>query len=423
MRAKRTLRYLCGIQLLVVLAGCNEVAAPITPPIVPPLTPPIAAPDAIDTAAARLAWTFVENTTQAATGLAKPIYPYRFATVWDIGSLIGATYSAHQLGIVGDAEYDARMRRILGTLDSLPLFDGAAFNRTYDTETGGMVDRDEVASMVGYGWSATDIGRLLIWLRIVAVNQPSHGALAAHIVQRLDFSRLVAGGVLRGMNLDPVHGTRTGYAETGLGYEQYAAKGFALWGHRAATALDAAVNAKRVDLFGVSVSVDVRDKGKLTSEPYILLGLETGWYSDELRDQATRVLAAQEARFMNTGVMTMVSEDALPDPPHYFYYYSLYDQGQGFVVQEPENGTLVDQPRWVSTKAAFAWRVLFPGSYTRAALASVQRAAVPGRGWGSGVYEQSGAPTQEPNINTAAVVLESLAFQQRGRAFLGETIR
>jgi hypothetical protein len=428
MRLKRTIGYVCGLQLLITLAACNEVVAPVTPVVPPVVTPPVVTPpvvvaEPIDTAAARLAWTFVENNTQSATGLAKPIYPFQFPTVWDIGSLIGATYSAHELGIITDADYDARIQRILGTLGTLELFDNVAFNKTYDAQTGGMVDRNRVASATGYGWSATDIGRLLVWLRIVAVNQPQYAAQAARIVARLDMSRLVAGGILHGMDLDPVFGTRNPYAETGLGYEQYAAAGFALWGHRAATALDASINAKRVDLYGVSISVDARDNGRLTSEPYVMLGLETGWYSSDLRDQAMRLLAAQEARFTNTGVMTMVSEDALPDPPYYYYYYTLYGRGQGFVVEGPEDRTPVEQPRWVSTKAAFAWRALLPSSYTKAALASVQSAAVPGRGWGSGVYEQSGAPTGEPGLNTAALVLESIAYRKLGHAFIGGMIR
>jgi hypothetical protein len=422
MKLKWTLGCLCGLSLLTAAAACSDVAAPVTPPVTPPVTLPAPAPEAIDTAAARLAWTFVENNTQPATGLVQPIYPYRFATVWDIGSMIGATYSAHELGIIPDTTYDARIRQILGTLGTMPLFEGAGFNRTYDTQTGGMVDRSVTPSAVGYGWSATDIGRLLVWLRILAVNQPQYAAQAAHVVERLDFSRIVAGGVLHGMDVDSTYGTRNAYAETGLGYEQYAAAGFALWGHRAGTALDASLNEKRVDLYGVSVSVDARDKGKITSEPYLMLGLETGWYSPVLHDQATRALAAQEARYRSTGLMTMVSEDALPNPPYYFYYYTLYGRGQGFVVEGPADDAAVEQQRWVSTKAAFAWRALFPTTYTKAALTTVQGAADPGRGWGSGVYEQSGAPTGEPNINTSAVVLESLAYQKRGRPFLSEPI-
>src|SRR4051812_1931440 len=220
MRLTRLFGCLCGVELLLALAACNEPVAPVTPPVVTPpvVTPPTSSADSADLAAARLAWTFVENNTQPATGLVKPIYPYRFATVWDMGSTIGAIVSAHELGLVTDAAYDARIRQILATLQGAPLFAGAAFNREYDTETGAMVDRHEAASSIGYGWSATDIGRLLVWLRVLAVSQPQYAAQASGIVNRLDFSRLVAGGVLHGIDVDSTYGTTTSYAETGLGY-------------------------------------------------------------------------------------------------------------------------------------------------------------------------------------------------------------
>src|ERR1700676_4170497 len=72
-------------------------------------------------AGARTAWSFVENNTQASTGLAKAHDTFQFITTWDIASQIGATYSAHELGIIDDANYDGRIKRILGRLTHLPL--------------------------------------------------------------------------------------------------------------------------------------------------------------------------------------------------------------------------------------------------------------------------------------------------------------
>src|SRR3954463_12628571 len=175
---------------------------------------------------ARLAWKFVENNTQASTGLSKAHDTYQNVTVWDIASQIAATYSAHELGFIGDADYDGRIRKILTTLTTVPLFDGAGFNKFYDSETGQMVGRDDAPSARGYGWSDTDIGRLLILLRVLAVKQPQYAGQAEAIVNRLDMARLISGGTLRGMELDPSTGAKVGFAETGLGYEQYAAAGF-----------------------------------------------------------------------------------------------------------------------------------------------------------------------------------------------------
>lgn len=409
-------RSLALLAVAATMAGCSKDSTGPNPP------PPTDAESQQFLDAARLAWTFVANNTQASTGLAQAHDTYQFVTVWDISSQIGATYSAHALGIINDGEYDSRIRQILGTLTTMPLFDGAGFNKFYDSHTGGMVDRNDAASSRGYGWSDTDMGRLLIWLRILAVNQPQYADQARAIVDRLDMSRLINNGTLHAEELDPNTGAKIGYDETGLGYEQYAAEGFALWGNRASNSIDPTANTKSVDVYGVTITADRRSGARLLSEPYVMMGLETGWYASALKDQAQALLDAQQARFDQTGTMTMVSEDAMPEPPYYFYYYSVYDSGNTFVIEGPDAGTFVDQPRWVSAKAAFAWRALFPTDYTLKAFQAVQAAAMPGDGWGAGVYESSLAPTGIASLNTAGVILESALYHQRGQPFLSQPI-
>jgi hypothetical protein len=370
--------------------------------------------------AARTAWTFVANNTQPSTGLAQAHYTFQYVTTWDIASQIAATYSAHELGIIDDASYDSRINQILSTLNSMPLFSGAAFNRFYDSHSARMVARDFTPTSTGFGWSDTDQGRLLTWLRILTVKQPRFATQATAIANRLNYSRLIVNGTLQGT--DVVNGGTTTYAETGLGYEQYAAAGFALWGHRAAASINPTANATTVNVLGVPVFVDKRGNARATSEPYMLMGLETGWWAPALQDQAAKILAAQQARFDQTGVITMATEDALPDPPYYFYYYSVYHSGKSFVVEGPGDGTIVDKPRWISAKAAFAWRALVPTDYTLAAFTAVQPAAIDGQGWGAGVYEDTMQPTGEASLNTAGVILEAALYHKLGTSFIAEPI-
>jgi hypothetical protein len=341
-------------------------------------------------------------------------------TAWDIASQIGATYSAHELGIITDADYDSRIQKILSTLNTLPLFEGAAFNRFYDATTAKMVGRDFTPSTSGFGWSTTDIGRLLTWLRVLAVKQPQYASQAQAIVNRLNYSKLIAGNTLQGV--DVKSGVRQQYAETGLGYEQYAASGFALWGKRASNSLNATANAGSTSIYGVSVPIDRRGTARITSEPYVLLGMENGFYDAALKDQAQRILAVQQARYDNTGVITIVTEDALPDAPYFFYYYSVFHNGKQFVVEGPDYGTYVDNPRWISSKATFAWRALFPTAYTLKAFNAVQPAAIAGQGWGAGVYEVTLKPTGDASLNTNGVVLEAALYQKRGTSFISEPI-
>jgi hypothetical protein len=425
----KQIRQYFAIALVLAFAACSkDTTAPgdVTnpPPPPPPPPPPVEVPKTesdIFMAGARTAWTFVENNTQASTGLAKAHNTFQFVTTWDIASQIAATYSAHELGIIDDANYDGRIKKILATLTTLPLFQGAAFNRFYDSQTGQMVDRNFKPSTAGFGWSTTDIGRLLIWLRVLAVNQPQYSAQATAIKNRLNMSRLISGGTLQGVDVD-ANGATVYYAETGLGYEQYAAGGFALWSQRASNSLNPTANAKATSVLGVNVWTDSRGSARLTSEPYIMMGLETGWWAPALGDQARAVLKAQQARYDQQGIITIVTEDAMPDAPYYFYYYSVYHSGKIFVVEGPGYGTVVSNPRWVSSKAAFAWRALIPTDYTLKAFNAVQAAAIPGDGWGAGVYEGTLKPTGYATLNTAGMILESALYKKIGKSFLSQPI-
>ena len=406
---------------MVSFAACSkDTTAPVDGTNPPPPVTPTTESD-VFLAGARTAWTFVENNTQASTGLAQAHDNFQYVTTWDIASQIGATYSAHELGIIDNTNYDTRIKKILATLTTLPLYQGAAFNRFYDSKTGQMVDRNFNASTTGFGWSTTDIGRLLTWLRVLAVNQPQYSAQATAIKNRLNMSRLISGGTLQGVDVD-ANGNAVSYAETGLGYEQYAAGGFALWSQRASNSLNPTATAKATSVLGVNVWIDSRGSARLTSEPYIMMGLETGFWAQALNDQAHAVLAAQQARNDQQGIITIVTEDAMPDAPYYFYYYSVYHSGKTFVVEGPGYGTVVSNPRWVSSKAAFAWRALIPTAYTLKAFNAVQSAAIPGDGWGAGVYEGTLKPTGYATLNTAGMILESALYQKLGHSFLSQPI-
>jgi hypothetical protein len=398
-----------------------------TPTPTPTLAAPVVSGGVVDERqiylnGARIAWAFVDRNYQPSTGLARAHDTYQYVTLWDVASGLAATHSAHELGLITDAVYNQRTQRVLTTLSTMDLFDRAAFNKSYDSKTGRMIDRSQRISSKGYGWSITDIGRLLIWLKIIAVNQPQFAAQATQIVKRLDMSRLIANGYLQGEDTDPRTGQMRIYAEGRMGYEQYAAAGLALWGFRAENALDARLNALPVDVLGVPIVTDKRGDERVTSEPYIMMGMETGWYSPELREQAWRVLAVQEARYKSTGTITMASEDALPDPPYYFYYYNIYRQGRAFTVDAPAGRGYVDSPRWISSKAAFAWHALLPSPYTLIALQAVQPAAIAGRGWGAGVYEGTLKPTGDASLNTAALILEAAVYNLRGHPFIATRI-
>ena len=158
----------------------------------------------------------------------------------------------------------------------------------------------------------------------------------------------------------------------------------------------------------------------MTSEPFVMMGLELGWKNDTWRNLALAVLAAQEARYKETGIVTMVSEDAIPVPPAYFYYYLLYHDGKPFVVTTVSGAASDSFPRWVSAKAAFGYHALAPSAYTWQALQTVKYGGSKD-GWTAGVFEGTKNSTKTYNLNTAAIVLEAAAYRKRGCAFAQAT--
>lgn len=390
----------------------------ITPAAVTP-PPPVSQAEQRDvmTAAARTAWAFLRRNYHEATGFvgATDVYPY--VTMWDVGSTLAAYLSARELGLITRDDYRGRVARILRSLEAARLHDGAAFNRLYSAASGRMVGRDHQPTTRGHGWSATDLGRLLLWLKIVSTHDRDFEPAARRIVERLDLDRIVRGGYLRGEELTP-RGRRRLFQEGRIGYEQYAAAGFALWGIRADSALDLHVNSTPLTVLGQRVLGDRRGDDLLTSEPIVMLGLELGWPSAEWDQLARAVLAAQQERHRQTGLVTIVSEDAVPRPPAYFYYYLLHHNGQDFVVVTPTHQLVPWNLRWVSAKAAFAWHALYPSAYTWLAIQTVKPAESPNAGWSAGVYERSKVRVQSNNLNTAAVILEAAAYAIRGCPFI-----
>jgi hypothetical protein len=397
--------------------GAIDTAPAAAPP--PPIVPVVVTPQErqLYLDAARTSWSFVNRITEPSTGLARAHATYSYVTLWDIAGVIAANYTAHELAFIEDATYDAHIQRILATLSTVDLFDKAAFNRIYDAKTGRMVDNASKISNVGAGWSSVDIGRLLVWLRIISVKQPKYAPLASQVVRRLNMSRLLDDGHLQGLQVDPKTGKRETFTEDEIGYQQYALSGFAMWGARVnPDGLDVRRNVAAINVLGVRLMISSRGNDRVTSEPFIMLGMETGFRTADIARQAAQVLAAQTARYQQTRIVTAVTEDALPDPPYYFYYYSVYHRGNSFVVESLDD-KIVARPRWVSSKAAFGWNAVLPNAYTQLVLRTVRPAGTP-NGWGSGVYEDTLLPTGVPSLNTAALIMESTLYKTRGRPIL-----
>ena len=385
-------------------SAAQEKSAAVTSVVAPPVAAlsPSERKGYLD--AASLAWKYFERNTQPATGLTSATPNWANTTLWDIGAQIIATYSARELGLITPGVYAKRVGKILQTMEKAPLYRGVVYNRVYSTTTGGIGPAT--------GWSSTDMGRFLAALKLLAVRDPQFAAQAERIARRSDFGKIVFDGYLHGQLVHP-NGKPFTFQEGRIGYEQYAATGFKQWGAPVGNALNFRKNGEPINVLGVNVLADRRYNDRLLSEPFILLGLEFG-LDAPMRDLARSVLAAQEQRFKTTGQMTIVSEDAVSEPPDYFYYYCVLCNRKPFVVDLASPGKERDHPRWVSTKAAYGWDAIMPSDYTKRAVQSVAGAMDPKQGWASGIYESSGKSTKTIDINTSAVMLEIALFKLRG---------
>ena len=369
--------------------------------------------DAADMDAARTAWQYFVATRQETTGFFSSVRGYPFATVWDLGSGLAGLVAAGQLGLIEPASFHRDAVRYLSTLQDMPLYQGELPNREYQTQSGRMVDLKERLSAEGSGWSALDIGRLLLWLRLTAIWYPDLGPQIEKVVKRFDFTRLAAGGemhgALRGESGESLN------QEGRLGYEQYAAAGYALWGVSLPRARGGEETALTT-LYGLRVPHDTRGNAHLTSEPFLLAGLELGGIDATFRGLTDTLYAVQKRRWQGTQALTAVSEDTLDRAP-WFAYNSVLVDDKPWQCQSPD-GRDAAELRTLSTKAAFGWAVLYRDDYGRRLRQAAAPLVHPRFGFYAGRYE-SGAANTSLNVNTNAVILEAILFLKRGgRPFL-----
>lgn len=364
---------------------------------------------------ARIAWSYIEKNTRWETGFVDSIEGFPSTTLWDQGSYLMALISAHRLGIVPAHEFHDRLYLFLDGLERLELIGGALPNKVYDTRTLQMVNYENVPQPKGIGWSALDIGRLLMALRVVEKHAPIHGEQIRRILSTWEIDQMSNAGDLIGTT-GPSDALE--YRQEGrIGYEQYAARAAALWGLDVLRATSAERIVRWEDVAGVDVPTDIRAASQFRaitptlSEPYILTGLELG-FDAETRALAERVLQAQEARWKDTGQITIVSEDHIDQAP-FFLYSSVFSNGSPWAVLT-EDGRAFGDLRTQSVKATFGWDALFDLEYLEIAREEVSTAYVADRGWYAGIYELDGTLNKSLALNTNSVVLQSQHYKGFG---------
>ncbi|MFI3245720.1 MAG: DUF3131 domain-containing protein [Ferrimonas sp.] len=364
---------------------------------------------------ANIAWKYFENNTQD-SGLVNSVNNYPSTTLWDTASYLMGLISADKLKIINRKEFELRLTSALNALERIPLFDNQLPNKAYDTQKIIMVNYDNSPNLRGIGWSAIDIGRLLVPFNILVWQYPKYTKQLTNVLSRWHMEPLLQQGLMYGATLID---EQTEYVQEGrIGYEEYAAKSLNLMGKDVSQALRYSDFLSMENIENVLVPTDKRDPIRyqahnyVVSESYILDGLEFGW--DRIsREFAWRVYQAQQGRFQRTGILTAVSEDNIDSPP-YFVYNTIFSAGQAWNAVG-EDGSDASAFKTLSTKAAFGWYALYRDDYSQQLLAAVNTLYDPQQGWYSGQYETLNRPNQAITANTNGIILESLLYIQQGQ--------
>jgi Protein of unknown function (DUF3131) len=408
--------YLDGLQLQTKNAdSANQIEIPLTQGIPEPVHGELTD---LEREWAEIAWTYFRNNYQKETGLVNSVDEYPATSMWDTASYLMALISAQRLQIIDNKEFEEKLGKALNTLAQLSLFDGQLPNKSYNTISLQMADYKNNVTDRGIGWSAIDVGRILVPLNIIMWNYPKFMPEIRAIVSKWQLPKLLINGELQGATVDPAT-NKTVYVQEGrLGYEEYSAKSFNLLGLDVSKSMNYKDYLAFVDIYGIEIPIDKRDPEKfhahnyVVSENYILDGLEYGW--DYLsKEFAYRVFKAQEARYQNTGLVTAVSEDNIKDDP-YFVYNTVYTDGKAWnaIGEKGEDAT---QYKTISTKAAIGWSILYKTPYSQKLVDAVKHLYDPKKGWYSGYYEVLKKTNEALSANTNAIILETLCFKKFGR--------
>ncbi|WP_028115285.1 DUF3131 domain-containing protein [Ferrimonas senticii] len=364
---------------------------------------------------AEVAWQYFANNTQA-SGLVNSVDGYPSTTLWDTASYLMGLIAARRLDLINASEFEQRLSSALDALAQLPLYDQQLPNKAYDTRSLAMVNYDNSVNERGIGWSAIDIGRLLVPFNILVWDYPSYTDQLNRVLARWDLAPLLQRGLMYGAT---IANEQTQYVQEGrIGYEEYAAKSLSLMGQDVSQALRYTDFLVFEQIDGVEVPTDSRDPSRykahnyVVSESYILDGLEFGW--DRISHEfAWRVYQAQYARYQRTGLLTAVSEDNIDRPP-YFVYNTVFSDGKHWNAVG-DDGSDAAQYKTLSTKASFGWYALYRDQYSQQLLTEASKLFDPDKGWYSGKYENFDEINQALTANTNGIILESLLYIQQGQ--------
>lgn len=365
---------------------------------------------------AQIAWRYFENNYQYSTGLVSSSDNQEIASLWHVGDFLAALAAAYELGLITNIEFDARLSNTISFLNRLPLSKAQLPNRLYNTKTGKMVNYANKEQDIG--WSAVDIGRLLVWLKIISNRYPQYQEYIGKSVLRWSFCNLLdsCGQLYGGSYTDAIRV----YPEARLGYEEYVSIGYQLWGFNTDQSSKLEPYEK-VLIYGNEVYYDARDRhesnivSSVVSLPYLLSGMEFNWKpkqadtSPKQCDLAKTLYQVQEQRYRTEKIFTARTDHNVSKDP-YFVYDAIYVDGYPWNTTS-DDGKYQPYLAMVSTRAVFGMWALWKTDYTDDLIKVIEALYDEKRGWYEGRYEKTGGYDTAITASTNAMVLESLLYK------------
>ena len=371
---------------------------------------------------ARTAWRYLENNTDDVTGLVNGMDRVPTFTAWNAGDAIAATIAGHELGVIDAREFDLRLSRLLGFLATMDLSQGQLPNKVYNAVTGKMVGFENRPDDIG--WSAVDIGRLLLWLRIAGQRHPKFQEYADKVVVRWTFCnvhrrlRPAAGHGAQQRAGDPLSRrpprlrAARGRRLCGVGLRcppVYRVAGRGVGEH-----LRHALEGRR------SRSAHARGAGPgahhaLSSSAASSSVGPLPMAAPRCATWRSRCSACRRNAGVASGQVTARTDYQLREAP-YVVLDSVYASGYAWNTVG-NDGKEYERLAQVSTRAAFGLAALWPGDYAEALIDNVRFLFDPDRGWFEGRFEQGGGPNTNITLSTNAAILETLLFKAKGTLY------
>ncbi|ASI91485.1 hypothetical protein BSZ05_13705 [Vibrio mediterranei] len=341
------------------------------------------------------------------TGFWDSVQGYHHTTMWDIASGISATLASYELNLISREEVRDKLSLTLDTLATIALYQNTLPNREYSTKHGKPSGSYSDTKSNGNGWSALDIGRLLIWLRITEKMLPELASKVAIIEKNWKLASAVHKGTLYGTKL---YKNKEYYRQEGrLGYLQYAAQGFELFGYNLAQSFTKQ-HVEKVSVDGMSVYVDNRNVPYFTTDPYVLTAIEIGaknvWWN-----QLDQLYQLHKKRSKQLGQPQVFAEDAMSKSP-WFAYNNIYYYGKPWLSVSP-GGKPIENPQTFSSKIGFGLSVLYTDDFSQQLYNTVVKTSLSSRSIPTGRYKNGGTNTAY-NINTNSLVLTALWYKALG---------